>query len=58
MELEDQYRFTVEAINPFRGTPDISLRCTRCGRWATHIDRPITLADLNQRATEHTEVCG
>lgn len=57
MDLEDQQRFQVEAINPFRGTPDLSLRCTRCVRWATHIDHPLTLAELNQRADEHTEAC-
>jgi hypothetical protein len=57
MELEDQYRFDVQAITPYGGVADISLRCTRCGKWATHIDRPISLRDLNERAQEHAEVC-
>lgn len=52
-------RFTVEAISPYGpygGVADISLRHD-CVTWAVHIDRPITLAELNRRAAEHTEVC-
>lgn len=57
IEREDQYRFQVNAIAPFGGVADLSLRCTRCVRWAVHIDRPITLAELNDRVGEHAEVC-
>jgi hypothetical protein len=57
VDLEDQYRFDVQAIAPYGGVADISLRCTRCRKWATHIDRPISLRDLNERAQEHAEVC-
>lgn len=49
--------FRVEAIAPFGGVADISLRCTRCVRWAVHINRPITLDDLNHRAGEHAQDC-
>ncbi len=56
MQLEDQYRFRVEAVAPW-GVADLSLQCTRCSRWAVHIDRPLTLAELSRRADEHTEQC-
>ena len=48
-------RFEVSAIYMFG--PDLAVRCTRCHRWTTHINRPLTLADLVQRADEHTEAC-
>lgn len=36
--------------------PTLQIRHT-CPHWAAHIDRPLTLAELVQRAGEHTEVC-
>lgn len=52
MDLEDQQRFT------FKGYPDpeIWLTCNRCP-WTGAVDLGDTLAELNQRADEHTEVC-
>ncbi len=55
IEPEAQYRFEVGAV--ITSGPDLSVRCTRCHRWAVHIDRPITLAELNDRAQKHAEVC-
>ncbi len=52
---EGQQQFTVAAI--ITSGPDLSIQCTRCYRWTVHIDRPLSLADLNQRAAEHAEVC-
>lgn len=57
MRLEDQRRFEVNAFAVSGAPTDISIRCTRCGRWALHIAEPITLDDLEQRADEHAEVC-
>jgi hypothetical protein len=51
----EQDQFEIWAVTTFG--PDLQIRCTRCRRWSAHIDRPITLADLNRRASEHTEVC-
>jgi transcriptional regulator with XRE-family HTH domain len=56
MDLEDQYRFTVEPVVVRTGLIDIWLSCDRC-RWSASITDPISLADLNQRADEHTEAC-
>lgn len=50
-------RFQASAISLSAAPSDISLRCLRCGRWTSHIERPLTLAELVQRADEHTEVC-
>jgi hypothetical protein len=57
---EVRERFEVGAI-PALGSPglaDLSLRhrC-RVGVWAVHIERPLTLAELNRRADGHAEVC-
>lgn len=54
MELEDEYRFEVEAMDAY--APEIWLNCTRCS-WVAEIEGRITLAELNQRAAEHAEVC-
>lgn len=55
MDLEDQYRFQVEA-HPWQEQASVTLTCDRCV-WTAIIDDPLTLADLNQRAQAHTEVC-
>lgn len=55
MDLEDQYRFQVEAVAG-EEADIVLLTCDRC-RWDADITSTITLADLNQRADEHTEVC-
>lgn len=65
MELEDQHRFQVEAMGWNYDGATVTLACTRC-KWYADYDQPsgpnetyepLTLADLNQRAQEHTEVC-
>ncbi|GEM_PF-3842940 len=56
MQLEDQYRFQVEPVVVRTGAANLWLSCDRC-RWYADVSNPITLADLNQRADEHTEVC-
>jgi hypothetical protein len=56
MEREDQYRFEVDTIASNYGDAAIVLTCTRCS-WSADIDDAITLADLNDRAAEHAEVC-
>jgi hypothetical protein len=55
MELEDQYRFEVDVMVEYGGVT-LDLTCRRCG-WVCQPDSPITLAELNQRADEHAEVC-
>ncbi|GGN39591.1 hypothetical protein FHR83_006685 [Actinoplanes campanulatus] len=55
MELEDQHRFQVEGVASAGGA-QILLSCDRCP-WTAVLDDPISFADLNQRAAEHTEVC-
>jgi len=57
MERENMERFEVGVFALSGGPADISLHCDRCGKWAVHIDRPLTLAELVQRAGEHAEVC-
>jgi hypothetical protein len=57
MNLEDQYRFTIQAVSLSGAPADLSLHCDRCGRWTVHIAEPRTLAELEQRADERTEVC-
>lgn len=36
--------------------PILQIRHT-CPHWAAHVDRPLSLAELVQRASEHAEVC-
>lgn len=55
MNREDQRRFQVAPI--VTHGPDLSIRCTRCHRWTVHIDRPLALAELIDRADEHAGVC-
>ncbi len=56
MDLEDQQRFTVKPFAEFEDAT-LSLVCDRCGdRWA-EFDGPVALAELNQRADQHAEVC-
>lgn len=52
MKLEDQQRFEVDA----EMCAEMWLSCERCN-WGADIEGPITLAELNRRADEHTEVC-
>lgn len=33
------------------------LSCTRCEAWTVWLTEPLSLAELVQRADEHTEVC-
>lgn len=56
IEREDQYRFQIEPVVVRTGAANLWLTCNRC-RWYADITEPITLADLNDRASEHTEVC-
>lgn len=57
MELEDQYRFTVEAdVIVSERRPILTLVCDRCGIDA-ELDGNLSLAELNRRAGEHAEVC-
>lgn len=55
MKLEDQQRFQVEG-GAVCEDAQIWITCERCG-WVAVLDEPIPLAELNQRAEEHTEVC-
>lgn len=55
MDLEDQYRFQVEA-HTWQERASVTLTCDRCV-WTAIIDDPISLRDLNERAQEHAEVC-
>lgn len=52
MSPEDQQRFYVD---PADDGALIWLTCERC-LWQAELE-PLTLAELNQRADEHTEVC-
>jgi hypothetical protein len=56
MDLEDQHRFTIEALGDYLGEARIELACTRCA-WTAEINDLIALAELEQLADEHTEVC-
>lgn len=56
MDLEDQHRFQVEPIVVRTGAANVWLTCDHC-RWIAVYSEPLTLADLNRRADEHTEVC-
>jgi hypothetical protein len=65
IEREDQYRFQISATGAAHTVvsgiyPDVViwLECGRCPwQWAAEANHPVTLADLNDRASEHTEVC-
>jgi len=52
---EGRTRFEVRGAATYED-PQLVLECERC-RWDATIDDPPTLAELNQRADEHTEVC-
>jgi hypothetical protein len=56
VDLEDQQRFQLILFATFGGDVQVWLHCERCS-WQSQIDDPLTLAELNQRADEHTEVC-
>jgi hypothetical protein len=51
---EDMQRFVIE-VEAYGN--ELALTCRRCD-WTSWPDEPITLAELVQRAGEHTEVCG
>jgi hypothetical protein len=53
---DDMQRFEIERGPRRRGGVVVILRCTRCA-WEFETLEPITLAELVQRAEEHTEVC-
>jgi hypothetical protein len=55
IEREDQHRFDLMADLNEDGSW-ITIACDRC-QWTADIEDPITLAELNDRASEHTEVC-
>lgn len=54
MDLEDQYRFSFPMLR--LDDQGAYLQCDRC-HWAHEIESGETLAELNLRADEHTEVC-
>jgi hypothetical protein len=56
MDLEDQYRFDVEAEPARDDIANLTLACDRC-TWMAYLDNPLSLRDLNERAQEHAEVC-
>ncbi|GIE16744.1 hypothetical protein [Paractinoplanes ferrugineus] len=53
MQTEDQQQFRISAI--VTSGPDLSIQCLRCHRWALHVDRPLTLAELTRHAEVHLE---
>jgi len=56
--LEDQRRFKIWAMAWNDGSASLFVECARCGwQWESEPDEEVTLADLDQRADEHTEVC-
>lgn len=55
MSPEDMQRFEIESVIGDAGQSVIDVYCPAC-RWHAEIDAP-TLAELVQRAEEHTEVC-
>lgn len=55
MQLEDQQRFQIEG-GASAEDAQLWLTCDRCGLVLVS-DEPLTLAELNQRADEHTEEC-
>jgi hypothetical protein len=50
-------RFQIEPGPIRREGPTVLLWCTRCETWTAETDDPLSLAELVQRADEHTEVC-
>jgi hypothetical protein len=48
-------RFEVEA-QEWQGVRGLTLFCKRC-KWTAVLESPMPLAELVQRADEHTEVC-
>lgn len=53
---DDMQRFEIEA-QEWRGSLGLTMRCERCG-WVAVLESPLlTLAELVQRADEHTEDC-
>jgi hypothetical protein len=50
-------RFTVDGVAVPCEVGLIWLTCDRCFSWHIEVDAAISLADLVQRADEHTEVC-
>lgn len=54
MEREDQYRFSFPMLR--LDDPGAYLACDRCP-WEHEIENDETLAELNDRAAEHAEVC-
>jgi hypothetical protein len=53
---ERQQRFQVEA-GAIGEDGQLWLTCDRCGHLVVVSDEPLTLAELNQHADEHTEEC-
>ena len=52
--MPDEPTYRIEAIS-FTGAPaDLSIRCDLCP-WTAHIDRPMTLTELNRYVEAHTE---
>lgn len=56
MSPEDMQRFQVDAMAYPTECADVVLTCDLCGH-TTEINGQQTLAELVQRAEEHTEVC-
>ena len=55
MRLEDQHRFQIEA--GYDGEPVLFLWCTRCQEWTCTITDVLNLAELDDLADPHAEVC-
>jgi hypothetical protein len=49
-------RFEITPVGLHGGDATVQLACDRCG-WNIWLDDPLSLAELVQRADEHTEVC-
>jgi hypothetical protein len=49
-------RFEVQA-HEWRDVSGLTLHCTRCNAWTAILENLATLAELVQRADEHTEAC-
>jgi hypothetical protein len=56
VKFEDQQRFEVWAA-PEDAATWIAFGCNRCALVVDLGSEPLTLAELNQRADEHAEVC-
>jgi hypothetical protein len=58
VDLEDQQRFQVQPAGSSGWGYWVWLSCTRCPWLGVDFDAgPLTLAELNRRADEHTEAC-